>query len=107
MVPVHAHPNGELDIDANELLRKIQQSPASINGAWSFPRVPTNGSFSNNRIGRVKLSFPDPINASYKRYFVKMNEPNVPLQDVPTSPEVLTVPLSRMFKVLVEHVSLL
>src|SRR3984885_9285140 len=36
ITPVRAHPNGELDIKANELLHKIQQSPASINGAWSF-----------------------------------------------------------------------
>jgi hypothetical protein len=58
-------------------------------------------------VGCVKLSFPDPVNASYKRYFVKMAQSDIPLQDVPTNPELLPVPLSRTFKILVEHVSLL
>ena len=104
ITPVRAHPNGELDIDTSELLCKIQQSPASISGMWfifSFLHYNDHG----NHLGCVKLSFHDLVNVGYQWYFVKMNQPNIPLQDVPMSPDILTTPSSCKFKLLVEHVS--
>ena len=56
--------------------------------------------------GNVKLLFPNPVNESYKQYFVNMAHSDIPLQGVSTNPELLPVPSSRNFKVLVEHVSL-
>jgi hypothetical protein len=51
------------------------------------------------------MSFPDPVDAGYRRYFVKMSQPNVTLEDTPTRPEQLTIPVSGAFQLTVEHVS--
>lgn len=54
--------------------------------------------------GNVKISFPDPENPGYNRYFVRMTRPDIALEDTPTQPEHLTIPVEGIFQLTVEHV---
>jgi hypothetical protein len=51
------------------------------------------------------MAFPDPDDPGYKRYFVKMSQPGIPLEEVPTRPEHLRIPISGTIQFVVEHVS--
>ena len=50
------------------------------------------------------MSIPDPVDAGYMHYFVKMSQPDVALEDVATRPENLTIPVSGVLQLAIEHV---
>jgi hypothetical protein len=94
--------SGEWRASAHELLSRLQESCAAIEGGSIICTYCTIHSLLLS-LGAVKLSYPDPTDPQYRQYFVKMVG-GESLADAKTSPSSLVIPATGVVQIFIEMV---
>jgi hypothetical protein len=100
---VGSHPPGEWCARTSELISRLQESCAAIEGECALTIGCCPVSHIITILGAVKLSYLDPTHPQYRQYFAKAVEGEA-LVDVKTSPSTLVIPATGEIQIFVETV---